>query len=357
MGARRTTAVVGALPIGTRTDFLHGSVTRLSTAVRRDSRRVRQGSSAAPVPVASCVTVNAPQVVHSTGAELTWPAYTDPSTATGDDIVEYQVHRSVFQSFTPSSQTLVSPVANDRTAFTDSTATPTPADSADSFGNVFYYMVAVKTKDGQIIPAPTQIVRLPKAGRTTMVLQGIGTDTTLASAQPTSGHDQLSDSDINRTWLSVGNNSSTYGKTRSLLKFPLSGIPASSRVLEAQLDLWGFTTTTGTDGAVYEVHGLTKDFDETAATWNNTTATTPWTTAGGDMDAAVADTVGTVTNDPARQSWYLTSLAQNWVTNPASNKGLALRLQDESAAGPQERTVFLSSEAEEAQLRPQLVVT
>ncbi|MFB7222260.1 DNRLRE domain-containing protein [Streptomyces sp. NPDC056227] len=303
------------------------------------------------------VNVNAPQVVHSTGAELTWPAYTDPSTATGDDIVEYQVHRSVFQSFTPSSQTLVSPVANDRTAFTDSTATPTPADSADSFGNVFYYMVAVKTKDGQIIPAPTQIVRLPKAGRTTMVLQGIGTDTTLASAQPTTGHDQLSDSGINRTWLSVGNNSSTYGKTRSLLKFPLSGIPASSRVLEAQLDLWGFTTTTGTDGAVYEVHGLTKDFDETAATWNNATATTPWTTAGGDMDAAVADTVGTVTNDPARQSWYLTSLAQNWVTNPASNKGVALRLQDESAAGPQERTVFLSSEAEEAQLRPQLVVT
>ncbi|HEY9368647.1 DNRLRE domain-containing protein [Streptomyces sp.] len=303
------------------------------------------------------VSLNAPQVVHATGAELDWSTYTDPSTATGDDIVEYQVHRSVFQSFTPSSQTLVAPVSKDLTAFTDSTATPTPADSADSFGNVFYYMVAVKTKDGQVVPAPTQIVRLPKAGRTTVVLQGTGTDTTLSSTQPTTGHDTLSDSGINRPWLSVGNNSGTYGKTRSLLKFPVSGIPAGARVLEAQLDLWGFTTTTDTAGAIYEVHGLTRDFDETAATWNNANAATAWTAPGGDMDAVVADTVGTVTNDPARQSWYVTSLAQGWVTDPASNKGLAVRLRDESATGPQERTVFLSSEAEEPQLRPQLVVT
>ncbi|MFD7442329.1 DNRLRE domain-containing protein [Streptomyces sp. NPDC059909] len=305
------------------------------------------------------VGLNAPQVVHATGAELNWSAYQDADpVATGDDIVEYQVHRSVFQTFTPSSQTLVAPVSKDLTAFTDSTATPTPADSADSFGNVFYYMVAVKTKDGQVVPAPTQLVKLPKAGRTTLVLQSGQTDTTLSSAQPTTGHDTISDTGVNRNWLSVGNNSATYGKTRALLKFPgVSAVPAGSRVLEAQLDMWGFITTTASAGAIYEAHGLTRDFDETAASWNNATSTTPWTTSGGDMDATVADTVGTVTNDPARQSWYLTSLAQNWVDTPASNKGVAIRLKDESTAGPQERTIFLSSEAEEPQLRPQLVVT
>ncbi|MEV0489525.1 DNRLRE domain-containing protein [Streptomyces atratus] len=305
------------------------------------------------------VTLDAPQVIHSTGAELDWSAYADPSAATtADDIVEYQVHRSVFQTFTPSSQTLVAPVASTTRAFTDSTATPTPADSADTFGNVYYYMVAVKTRDGQVIPAPTQIVRLPKAGRTTAVLQGDASDTTLSSAQPTTGHDAISESGINHPWLSVGNNSTTYGKTRALLKFPtLSGIPASSRVLEAQLDLWGTTTTTGTTGAVYEVHGLNRAFDESAASWTKADAATTWTTAGGDMNPAVADTVGNVTNDPARQSWYITSLAQSWVTDPAANKGLAVRLSDESDTGPQERTLFLSSEAEEPQLRPQLAVT
>jgi hypothetical protein len=214
-------------------------------------------------------------------------------------------------------------------------------------------MVAVKTRDGEIIPAPTQIVRLPKAGRTTVVLQGSAADTTLSSTQATTGHDTIADGGVAHPWLSVGNNSGTYGTTRALLKFPaLSQVPTTSRVLEAQLDLWGTTTTTGSAGAVYELHALNRDFDETAASWNNAAATTPWTTPGGDMDTAVADTVSTVTNDPARQSWYVTSLAQSWVTTPASNKGVAVKLKDESTAGPQERTIFLSSEAEEPQLRP-----
>ncbi|MGP3634421.1 golvesin C-terminal-like domain-containing protein [Streptomyces sp. 24-1644] len=305
------------------------------------------------------VTLDAPRVIHSTGAELNWSAYADPSAvSTADDIVEYQVHRSVFQTFTPSSQTLLAPVAPTSRSFTDSTATPTAADSADTFGNVFYYMVAVKTRDGQVIPAPTELVKLPTAGRTTVVLQGDAADTTLASAQPTTGHDAISESGIGHPWMTVGNNSTTYGKTRALLKFPsLSEVPAGARVLEAQLDLWGTTTTTGSAGAVYELRGLTRDFDEAAASWNNATATTPWTAPGGDAGTVVADTVGEVTNDPARQSWMLTSLAQQWVSQPTSNKGVAIRLKDESLSGPQERTVFLSSEAEEPQLRPQLVVT
>ncbi|NGO78156.1 DNRLRE domain-containing protein [Streptomyces sp. YC504] len=305
------------------------------------------------------VDVDPPRTVHSTGAELNWPAYTDPSAANvGDDIVEYQVHRSVFQRFTPSWQTMVSPVSKDLRAFTDTTATPTPADSADPFGNAYYYMVAVKLKDGRVLPSTTQLVRLPKAGRTTVVLQSGQSDTTLSSAQPATGHDTISESGLQRSWLSVGNNSGTYGTTRALLDFPgAEAIPAGARVLDAQLDLWGFTTSTGTNGAIYEARGLTRDFDESAASWTKANATTNWTAAGGDMDAAVSDTVGTVTNDPARQSWSLTSLAQKWVADPASNHGVAVRLKDESAAGPQERTMFLSSEAEEPQLRPQLVVT
>ncbi|MFF9243971.1 DNRLRE domain-containing protein [Streptomyces sp. NPDC014776] len=304
------------------------------------------------------VEVDSPRVVHATGAELSWPAYTDPSAAPDDDIVEYQVHRSVFQHFTPSSQTLVSPVAKDTRSYTDTTATPTPADSADPLGNAYYYMVAVKTRDGQVLPSATQLVRLPKAGRTTVVLQSGQNDTTLSSTEPATGHDALNESGIARSWLSVGNNSATYGTTRALLNFPgVRDIPAGARVLDAQLDLWGFTTTTGTAGAVYEAHGLTRDFDEATASWTKADATTAWTAPGGDLDAAVSDTVGTVTNDPARQSWSLTSLAQSWVADPASNHGVALKLRDESSAGPQERTLFLSSEAEEPQLRPQLVVT
>ncbi|WP_037637122.1 hypothetical protein, partial [Streptomyces exfoliatus] len=59
---------------------------------------------------------------------------------TGDDLVEYQVHRSISQTFTPSSATLVAPVAPGTTAFTDSSATPTKGDDPDPFGRAYYYM-------------------------------------------------------------------------------------------------------------------------------------------------------------------------------------------------------------------------
>nr|WP_319020246.1 DNRLRE domain-containing protein [Streptomyces peucetius] len=298
------------------------------------------------------VDLAAPTTVRATGAELDWSAYQDQDpVATGDDIVEYQVHRSVFQSFTPSASTLVSPVAPDTTAFTDTTAVPTRADDADPFGRAYYYMVAVKTRDGEVISAPTQLVRLPKAGRITKVLFA-SADTTVSSARPTATHDVIDDGGP-QTWLSVGNNSSTYGNTRALLRFPALGVPSTARVLDANVRLWGTQTTKTADGAVYELRPLTRDFDE-AATWEKADATTGWTTRGGDVGAAIADS-GSMSNDPSRHDWNVTSLAQSWVADPASQKGLALKTADETAS--QERTLFLSSEGAEQRLRPKFVIT
>lgn len=298
------------------------------------------------------VDLAAPTTIHDTGAELSWSAYDDQDPiGTGDDLVEYQVHRSISQTFTPSAATLVSPVAPGTTAFTDTTATPTKADDPDPFGRAYYYMVAVKTKDGQVVGAPTQLVRLPKAGRTTKVLTATQ-DTTLSSARTTSTHDTIDDGGP-KNWLSVGNNSATYGDTRALLKFPALGIPATARVLDAKVRLWSTQTAQDTTGAIYELRPLTRDFDE-AATWAKATATTPWTTPGGDFGAAVADT-GAKTNDPARHDWNITSLAQSWVTTPSSQKGVAVKMADEAAT--QERTLFLSSEGTEPRLHPRIVVT
>ncbi|MGA5068242.1 DNRLRE domain-containing protein [Streptomyces exfoliatus] len=298
------------------------------------------------------VDLAAPTTIHDTGAELSWSAYQerDPI-GTGDDLVEYQVHRSISQTFTPSAATLVAPVAPGTTAFTDSSATPTKGDDADPFGRAYYYMVAVKTKDGQVVAAPTQLVRLPKAGRTTKVLNATQ-DTTLSSAQSTTAHDTIDDGGP-KNWLSVGNNSTTYEDTRALLKFPALGIPATARVLDANVRLWSTQTAQDAAGASYELRALTRDFDETA-TWSKADASTAWTTAGGDLGASVAD-VGAMTNDPARHDWNVTSLAQSWVTTPSSQKGVAIKMADEVAR--QERTLFLSSEGAEPRLHPRMVVT
>ncbi|MFB6962843.1 DNRLRE domain-containing protein [Streptomyces sp. NPDC056309] len=302
--------------------------------------------------------LDSPMVVHSTGPELSWKAYTNTTGDSGLDITEYQLHRSTQQSFTPSAATLVAPMAKSVTAYTDTTATPTPDSSSQEIGRSYYYQLAVKTKNGQLLGSPTRIVGVPKAGRTMRLIQGRSagvTDSTLSSLQPTTNQDTIQSFGVGQNWLSVGNNSATYGKTRTALKFPTTSIPTTATVLESRMFMWGAETTTDTNGAIYELHGLTKDFDEKTATWNNATSTTPWTTAGGDYSATVSDTVAQV-SEVGRHWWNATSLTQGWIKTPTSNKGALVKLKDESSTGPQERTLFLSSATSDWQLGPLLRV-
>ncbi|MFF8478801.1 DNRLRE domain-containing protein [Streptomyces sp. NPDC015414] len=302
-------------------------------------------------------TLNSPTVVHGTGPELSWKAYSNTTGDSGLDIVEYQLHRSTQQSFTPSAATLVAPIGKSTTAYTDTTATPTPDSSSDEIGRSYYYQLAVKTKNGQLLGSPTRIVGVPKAGRTMRLIQGTSgvTDTTLSSGQPTTNEDTIASFGVGQKWLEVGNNSTTYGKARAAMKFTTSSIPTSATVLESRLFMWGAETTTDTNGAIYELHGLNKDFNETQATWNNATSTTPWTTAGGDYAGTVSDTVAQV-SEVGRHWWDATSLTQGWIKTPTSNHGALVKLKDESATGPQERSLFLSSEAPDPQLGPLLRV-
>ena len=301
--------------------------------------------------------LNSPTVIHSTGPELSWKAYSNTSGDPNLDIAEYQLHRSTQQAFTPSAATLVAPIDKSATAYTDTTATPTPDSSSAEIGRSYYYQLAVKTKDGQLLGSPTRIVGVPKAGRTMRLIQGTSgvTDTTLSSGQPTTNEDTIASFGVGQKWLEVGNNSTTYGKARAAMKFDTAAIPTTATVLESRLFMWGAETTTGTNGAIYELHGLNKDFNETQATWNNATSTTAWTTAGGDYSGTVSDTVGSV-SEVGRHWWDATSLTQGWTRTPTSNHGALVKLKDETATGPQERTLFLASEAADPQLGPLLRV-
>ncbi|MEU6304790.1 DNRLRE domain-containing protein [Streptomyces chartreusis] len=302
-------------------------------------------------------TLNSPTVIHGTGPELSWKAYSNTTGDSGLDIAEYQLHRSTQQAFTPSAATLVAPVDKTATSYTDTTATPTPDSSANEIDRSYYYQLAVKTKSGELLGSPTRIVGVPKAGRTMRLIQGTSgvTDTTLSSAQPTTNQDAIQSFGVGQKWLSVGNNSATYGKTRAAMKFTTSDIPTTATVLESRLFMWGAETTTDTNGAIYELHGLNRDFAETTATWNNANSTTAWTTPGGDYSATVSDTVAQV-SEVGRHWWDATSLTQGWIKTPSTNKGALVRLKDESATGPQERTLFLASEAADYQLGPLLRV-
>ncbi|MFJ2472748.1 DNRLRE domain-containing protein [Streptomyces sp. NPDC087659] len=303
--------------------------------------------------------LNSPTVVHGTGPELSWAAYNNTTGDANLDIAEYQLHRSTQQVFTPSAATLVAPIAKTATTYTDTTAVPTPDSSSEEIGKSYYYQIAVKTADGQVLGSPTRVVGIPKAGRTMRLIQaGAGvTDTTLSSLKPTTNLNTIEQGTLGQDWLTVGNNSATYGKTRSVIKWPTTTIPATATVLESRVFLWStLTDRTTTSKAQYNLHGLTRDFTETQATWNNANSTTAWTTAGGDHSSVVSDYVPAFNTDLGRHWWDATSLTQGWVKTPTSNKGTLIKLKDETTAGPQERSIFLSAAAPDPQLRPLLRV-
>ncbi|WP_170285257.1 DNRLRE domain-containing protein [Micromonospora palomenae] len=311
------------------------------------------------------VTVNPPTTITSTGAVLDWPEYVDPSTATGDNIVEYQVHRSIHQNFEPSAATLIAPVSSATRSYQDTTAVPTAADNTDPMARKFYYyMVAVKTQDGEVIAGPTQQAMLPKAGQITRIYRTAGTtptgtdgvvDTTLSKARATENVN-VYDGD---PYVSPGNNSSYYGDTRGLVKFPdLAGIPSSAQVVDAQLRMYNTYLYPGDDTDEYvDVYKLTTAFDETKATWNTSNGTTAWLTTGGggDYDASWKASFNGFTNDPEWENWNVTPAVKGWLTTPANNKGFLLRQRDETNLTA--RAMLLSSEAAEPLLRPTLEVT
>jgi RHS repeat-associated protein len=283
---------------------------------------------------------------YATGAELKWSPYA------GSDIAEYQVHRSIWQTFTPTAATLVAPVGKNVTSFTDSTAAPTPADDPDPFGNAYYYQVAVKLTDGTILQGNTELARLPKAGRVKKIIRGSAVDTTLSSAHPTTNYDVFD----GEPWLGAGDNGGSYGRTRTLVKFPDLGghIPAGATVLDADLKLW--KPLTFGSGARFNLHALTRGFDETTATWNRASSGTAWSTPGGDYSSTVVDYVPSMTTDSKFHVWWIDELVQQWVDTPSSNHGALIKIADESAKN--QLSVFLSNEvASEPQLRPQLHVT
>jgi RHS repeat-associated protein len=305
-------------------------------------------------------TVHPPTTITATGAALTWPAYVDPTGANGgaDDIIEYQVHRSVFQTYTPSAATLVAPLAKGALSYQDTTAKPTPTNETDPLKrNFFYYMVAVKTKDGQVIPGPTQGVLLPKAGQITKIFRETSAnqvpDTTLSASQPTVNVN-VYDGD---PYVAAGNNSPTYGDTRGLVRFGnLTGIPAGAQVTDAQLRMWTTYLIPGTDTDEWvDVYRVTQAWDETTTTWTKANATTNWTTPGGTVAAGALSGFNGFTNDPEWETWDVRSAVNAWLTTPSSNHGLLLRMRDE--LGSTARAMLLSSEGAEPLLRPTLQVT
>ncbi|MEU1333100.1 DNRLRE domain-containing protein [Streptomyces sp. NPDC005865] len=301
--------------------------------------------------------IDAPTVVHGTGAELSWRTFADGS-GRGDDLVGYQLHRSTRPDFKVTGATLVAPLGKNVTSYTDTTAEPTPAGSAQETARRYSYRLLAETRDGRLLASPVRRVGVPKAGHTLRILRagrsGTTSDTTLSSAEP--------GANLDGKWLSVGADDGTRGAargtTRAALKFPLRGIPKKATVLQADLRLRTATdaaTDTKGRGRLVELSPLQREFAEKSASWRRPGAGTPWRAGGGDAAAAVSDTTGR----HGTYAWDVTSLTRTWLKHPSANKGVLLRAAGEKNGRSTTRqgTVhFASSEAPDEARRPEIRV-
>ncbi|MEU6989788.1 DNRLRE domain-containing protein [Streptomyces sp. NPDC046465] len=279
--------------------------------------------------------IDAPTVVHGTGAELSWRTFTS-GPGKGDDLVGYQLHRSTRPDFKATRATLVAPLGKGVTSYTDTTAEPTRQGSAQETARRYSYRVLAETRDGRLLASPVRRVGVPKAGHTVRILRGKSSDTTLSSAEP--------GANLDGKWLSVGAGDRAYGTTRAALKFPVRGIPKKATVLQADLNL---RTAAKGDSRLVELSPLKRGFTEKSASWRRSGAGTPWRSGGGDAAAAVSDTTGR----NGTYAWDVTSLTRTWLKHPSANNGVLL-----SAAKGTGTVRFASSEAADETRRPRLRV-
>ncbi len=141
------------------------------------------------------------------------------------------------------------------------------------------------------------------------------------------------------------------GHKRALLRFDLSDIPSTARVVGAWLEL----TVVGRDRPgqlIASVYPLDRSWEANQATWRQAAPGQAWGAAGlqpgVDFDIDPAATVQLPGENLAQAS--LTDLVQSWIGRPAGNKGILL-----TGSGDAGMEYYLaSSEWREAGSRPRL---
>lgn len=147
---------------------------------------------------------------------------------------------------------------------------------------------------------------------------------------------------------------------RVLLQFDLSSIPAGQTIVSATLQLNADPSIDGGSnptGQPIDVYRLTSGWNQAQATWNDSSASTPWATAGGAY-------VGTGGNPYASNStviadgyssvvpltWDVSSLINEWYSGSQANEGMllltsptvGLHFPSSEAGGPLQPTLTVS---------------
>jgi hypothetical protein len=153
--------------------------------------------------------------------------------------------------------------------------------------------------------------------------------------------------------LAVYTVTSELNTQRTCIQFDLTAIATNQQVQSATLTLIAATSFgNNSTHQPMEIYRLVSAWTETGMTWLNRDATHTWTTPGGDFVGTngqpyAVSTLAATNGQPV--TWDVTALVQEWVTQPATNFGLALISRDGN------HLVFSQRESAAA-VRPKLTV-
>jgi PQQ-like domain len=152
------------------------------------------------------------------------------------------------------------------------------------------------------------------------------------------------------TSLNAAARSGTGQASRGIIQFDLSSF---SNVGVKRADMSLTVTQGGNKNGSYEAHRVTSLWTESAVTWNNRVAGTPWTTVGGDYSATITSAVTINAGATGTFTWGLTADVQSWYSG-TQNFGHVL-LDVPSSGNDPNGILFNSREATSNQ--PQLALT
>ncbi|MDR1281423.1 MAG: DNRLRE domain-containing protein [Opitutaceae bacterium] len=160
--------------------------------------------------------------------------------------------------------------------------------------------------------------------------------------------------------LIVGELATGY-KLRSLLSFDLSALPAGATINSVQLVLHlAENDATAVDTSLtLTLHAVTQTWAEASVTWNNASAGTPWTTAGGTFDSTVlsSQTVPTKGSTGVDYTWDNTAEFLGIVRSAyASGTAVSFFLKDSDESTNQRELVRFVSNNGAAGPKPQLII-
>jgi hypothetical protein len=141
----------------------------------------------------------------------------------------------------------------------------------------------------------------------------------------------------------------TNFQERALLEFNILDIPANANITSAQLELYYYDGGGSSTGHI-EAHRLTQSWIEAGVTWNSYNGYVSWTSAGGDYDTTVEDTVS-ISNVYGWYGWNITNLVEVWYNGTYMNYGIIL-----TKNGNKNSKSFYSSDYSNSDYHPKLTI-